>query len=140
MTDDDDDFLESFLDLPVTGGFPNYDPRYVQPRPLSELAPLFQAVLGDEGITEFGWQQADPEDDPFDGYVSKVWFRTATDAGGHPLAGHPAIGPGERYDRCAALEKALKARSFDDVLREGLGEWCDVRVSRAVITVTWPTD
>lgn len=136
MSDDD----RSFLGLPVTGQDPDDDIRYSPPRPLAELEPRFRAVLDDEGIAEFGWTQADPDDDPFDDYVSGVWFRAAGDAEGHPLAAHPAIGPGDRYDRCVALAKALTSGSFDDVLREGLGEWCDVRVSRSVITVTEPSD
>jgi hypothetical protein len=132
----DDDRL--FLGLPVIGQDADYDIRYTLPRPLAELAPLFRAVLDDEGVAEFGWTQADPDDDPFDDYVRNVWFRTAADAEGHPLDDHPTIGPGDRYDRCAALAEALAHGGFDDVLREGLGEWCDVRVSHTVITVTEP--
>jgi hypothetical protein len=127
-----------FLGLPVTGEDPVDDIRRGRPRPLGELAPLFRAVLEDEGVAEFGWTQADATDDPFAAYVSDVWFRAAADAEGHPLDDHPTIGPGDRRDRCAALAAALRSGSFDDVLREGLGEWCDVRAGRSVITVTEP--
>jgi hypothetical protein len=136
MSDDD----RLFLDLPVTGEHAFEDIRYSAPRPLAELEPLFRAVLDDEGVAEFGWRQSDPDDDPLDAYVSGVWFRAAADAEGHPLTNHPTIGPGDRYDRCASLAKALEYGGFDDVLREQLGEWCDVRVSRSVITVTEPSD
>jgi hypothetical protein len=129
-----------FLGLPVTGQDAYDDIRYTRPGPLAELAPLFRAVLDDEGVAEFGWTQSDPDDDPFDAYVSGLWFRAATDAEGHPLADHPTIGPGGRYDRCVALAEALEHGWFDDVLREGLGEECDVRVIRSVITVTEPAD
>lgn len=125
-----------FLGLPVTGAYGFEDIRYRPPRPLSELAPLFRAVLDDEGVAEFGWRQADPRDDPFDDYVGDVWFRAEGDADGSDLSGHPTIGPGRRYDRCAALESALYSGGFDDALREGLCDEGEVRVSRSVITVT----
>ncbi|MFC7548974.1 hypothetical protein [Plantactinospora sp. GCM10030261] len=144
MSDDD----RFFLGLPVTGEEADDDIRYIRPRPLSELEPLFRAVLDDKGVAEFGWTQADAWDrvrageeyDPFDAYVSDVWFRVATDAEGHPLDEHPSIGPGDRYDRCAALAKALGSGGFDDELRAAHGDWCDVRVNRTVITVSEPVN
>lgn len=136
MSDDD----RLFLGIPVTGQAFRYDIRYRQPRPLAELEPVFRAVLDDDGIAEFGWTQADPDEDPLSDYVWGVWFRAVGDAEGHELNGHPTIGPGDRHDRCAALAKALTSGSFDDVLREGLGNWCVVRVSRSVITVVRPSD
>ncbi|MGH3737718.1 MAG: hypothetical protein ACRDT6_19210 [Micromonosporaceae bacterium] len=129
-----------FLGLPVTGQEPHEDIRYSRQRPLAELEPLFRAVLDDDGVSEFGWTQADPDDDPLDEYVSELWFRAAGDTEGHPLDDHPTIEAGDRYDRCAALAEALEYGFYDDVLREHLGDWCDVRVTRSVITVSEPND
>jgi hypothetical protein len=128
--------VSDFLGLPVSGEVPGTDIRYTPPRSLAELEPLFRAVLDDEGVAEFGWTQSDPVEDTFAEYVFEVWFRAAGDTEGHELRGHPTIGPGDRYDRCAALDDALSRGWFDEVLRESLGEECSVRVSRTLITVT----
>ncbi len=68
----------SFLGILVEGDIVRRDPK-VKQRPLEEFAPILQAVLDDESIVEFGWQQYTPhfnDGDPCEFGVGEPWFRT----------------------------------------------------------------
>jgi hypothetical protein len=71
----------NFLGMPVEGAITRGEERADQ-RPLSELEPLFQALLGDPEIHDFGWTQYTPYFN--DGEVcvfsaGGFWVRTVTD-------------------------------------------------------------
>lgn len=72
---------KSFLGVPVTGDINATETRAEQ-KPIEDLAPLFQAVLNDELIVEFGWNQYTPyfnDGDPCMFRVGSPWFRTVND-------------------------------------------------------------
>jgi hypothetical protein len=146
----------SFLGITITGDVIGREKRARQ-RPLEELAPLMQALIDDDGIAWFSWQQWTPyfndggpcefsvhselavclddvdDDDYWDAGVTGNKHlgsrpRQWTGAGYRDGA---YTGPDEaRYDRCLSLEKALESGSFDDVLLEHFGDHAAVRVSR----------
>lgn len=71
----------SFLGIPVEGEITRSD-RMPQ-RPLSELRPLLTAVLDDDAVVEFGWQQYTPYFNDGDTCVfdaHSFWARTTSDA------------------------------------------------------------
>ncbi|MFC7548976.1 hypothetical protein [Plantactinospora sp. GCM10030261] len=103
----------------MEGDVPPGEVRPVQ-RPLSDLEPLLRAILDDDGIVSFGWQQYTPYFNDGDRCVFEVdepWFRTTADptlADGEvededgetedeflALRIHPTLS-GKRYDRSAA--------------------------------------
>ena len=72
---------KSFLGVPIHGDIDKVNPRAAQ-KPLEELAPLFQAILDDPLIAEFGWNQYTPyfnDGDPCEFSVHDPWFRTTQD-------------------------------------------------------------
>jgi hypothetical protein len=74
----------NFLGIPVEGEITRPERRSRQ-RPLEEFAPLLQAVLDSELVTEFGWAQYTPyfmDGDPCIFGASTVWVRTTSDTGG----------------------------------------------------------
>lgn len=80
MTDTAD--RKSFLGVPVSGEIDTRSHRLVPPRPLSELEPLFRAVLEDPYIREFGWTQYTPyfnDGDPCYFRVGDMWVLTVDD-------------------------------------------------------------
>lgn len=71
----------SFLGIPVEGEITRRD-RPPQ-RSLSELRPLLTAVLDDDAVVEFGWQQYTPyfnDGDTCEFDAHSFWARTASDA------------------------------------------------------------
>ncbi|MFC7245677.1 hypothetical protein ACFQO7_24650 [Catellatospora aurea] len=70
----------SFLGIPVEGEITAGD--RVPQRPLSELRPILTAVLDDDAIVEFGWQQYTPYFNDGEACVfsaESFWARTAED-------------------------------------------------------------
>lgn len=71
----------SFLGIPIEGDITRGE-RRAQQRPLEEFAPLLQAVLDDQRVTEFGWYQYTPyfnDGEPCIFRVYGSWFRTDED-------------------------------------------------------------
>jgi hypothetical protein len=149
----------NFLGIPVEGTIRTI--RRVPQRPIEELRPLLEAVLGDERIAEFGWMQytpyfADGEPCVFD--VQSVWARTGDDAGTpvddlevgkyaelHPTLGGIRRGGGPKYvgvaepcyRRVRALADALHSGGFGDVLMDAFGDHASLTVRRTGITVDY---
>ena len=74
----------SFLGIPVDGDIVRADKKKDQ-LPLSDLAPLMQVVLDDDGIACFGWQQFTPyfnDGDPCVFGVSSLWAARPEDVRG----------------------------------------------------------
>lgn len=72
----------SFLGIPVTGSINHGYGRGTEQRPLSDLEPLFLAVIEDPYIREFGWTQYTPYfNDGETCYfrVGTLWFLTTDD-------------------------------------------------------------
>lgn len=94
---------KNFLGIPVNGTITEGEKRPNQ-RPIEDLAPLMQAVLGDPTIVEFGWTQYTPyfnDGDPCTfGVRGEIWVRTVTDQDVEDLydleigrySGHPSLG------------------------------------------------
>lgn len=75
------DTKRNFLGMPVSGDITEGSTR-VEQKPIEELAPLFQAVLDDPTIVEFGWRQYTPyfnDGDTCEFGVHGVWVRTTAD-------------------------------------------------------------
>lgn len=97
---------KSFLGVPVHGDIQHGQKRANQ-RPITELQPLFQAVLDDPLIASFGWTQYTPyfnDGDPCTFRVGEAWFRTVSDTtldddeelGVNGYSKHPVLGEIER--------------------------------------------
>lgn len=72
---------KSFLGVAVVGDIQQAH-RGVAQKPIEDLAPLFQAVLDDPLIAEFGWQQYTPyynDGEACEFTISTPWFRTTQD-------------------------------------------------------------
>jgi hypothetical protein len=138
-----------FLGLPVEGAA-EYGTRQ---RPVEELRPLFEAVLHDPTVIEFGWQQYTPYDPGAFG-IRYIWVRTveepptATARDLWLMDGCPSLGetygPNRehyrgpdrgRFERVMALHHALEGGSFDDVLRQAFGDPTAVTVRRDGIRI-----
>jgi hypothetical protein len=153
----------NFLGIPVEGDI-NKGSKSTPPKPLSELEPLMRAVLDDPTMKAFGWNQYTPyfnDGDPCVFSMSEPWFLTDADpdpddvedryefsvGSSHPSLGKreydwtnkvdlPYDGPDEqRYDRVAALARAIESGAFNDVLLEAFGDHAEVRISASGITV-----
>lgn len=97
----------NFLGIPVHGDIVRGGEMKDQ-RPLEDLAPLFQALLNDDTIVEFGWAQSTPyfnDGEPCIFSADGLWVRTVTDTGSEeededePVSerlgveyGHPSLG------------------------------------------------
>lgn len=71
----------SFLGIPIEGDISRGMKKEKQ-RPLSELEPLLRAVLDDELIHSFGWNQYTPyfnDGEPCVFRVGETWFKTIHD-------------------------------------------------------------
>lgn len=71
----------NFLGMPVSGDITQGSTR-VEQKPIEELAPLFQALLDDPTIVEFGWRQYTPyfnDGDPCEFDVHGLWVRTTAE-------------------------------------------------------------
>lgn len=71
----------NFLGMPVSGYMTEGSTR-VEQKPLEELAPLFQALLDDPTIVEFGWTQYTPyfnDGDTCEFGVNGLWVKTTDD-------------------------------------------------------------
>ncbi|MFE8916857.1 hypothetical protein [Streptomyces globisporus] len=108
----------NFLGMPVSGDITGGATR-VEQKPIEELAPLFQALVDDPTIVEFGWTQYTPyfnDGDTCEFGVGGLWVRTtaegedAVDEYGNefsPYSGnldveysHPSLGEVEKdWDR-----------------------------------------
>ncbi|MGW3932911.1 hypothetical protein ACWECC_33180 [Streptomyces microflavus] len=138
-----------FLGLPVEG-VAEYG---IQQRPAEELRPLFEAVLNDLTVVEFGWQQYTPFD-PGSFGVRYLWVRTieeppaATERDLWLMEGCPSLGDTygpnrehyrgpdrDRFERVMALHHALEEGGFDDALRQAFGDPTAVTVRRDGIRV-----
>jgi len=67
--------------MPVSGDISEGSTR-VEQKPIEELAPLFQALLDDPTITEFGWRQYTPyfnDGEPCEFGLHGVWVRTTAE-------------------------------------------------------------
>ncbi|MEU0952815.1 hypothetical protein ABZ353_10800 [Streptomyces niveus] len=74
----------NFLGMPVSGDITQGSSRTEQ-KPLEELSPLFQALVNDPTIVEFGWSQYTPyfnDGDTCDFSVHYLWVRTTAEADG----------------------------------------------------------
>lgn len=72
----------NFLGMPVSGDITQGSSR-VDQKPIEELAPLFQALLDDPAIVEFGWRQYTPyfnDGDTCEFGVQGLWVKTVDDA------------------------------------------------------------
>jgi hypothetical protein len=75
------DTKRNFLGMPVSGDITEGSTR-VEQKPIEELAPLFQALLDDPTIVEFGWRQYTPyfnDGDTCEFGIYGVWVRTTAD-------------------------------------------------------------
>lgn len=71
----------NFLGMPVSGDITQGSSRTEQ-KPLEELAPLFQALVDDPTIVEFGWRQYTPyfnDGDSCEFSVYGTWVRTTAE-------------------------------------------------------------
>lgn len=71
----------NFLGMPVSGDITEGSTRVGQ-KPIEELAPLFQALVDDPTIVEFGWTQYTPyfnDGDTCDFSVHGLWVRTTAE-------------------------------------------------------------
>lgn len=71
----------NFLGMPVSGDITQGSAR-VDQKPIEELAPLFQALLDDPTIVEFGWRQYTPyfnDGDTCEFSVHELWVKTTAD-------------------------------------------------------------
>lgn len=72
---------KNFLGMPVSGDITEDSTRTDQ-KPIEELAPLFQALLDDPTIVEFGWRQYTPyfnDGEPCEFSVHGLWVRTTSE-------------------------------------------------------------
>lgn len=75
---------KNFLGMPVSGDITQGSSR-VDQKPIEELAPLFQALLDDPTIIEFGWRQYTPyfnDGDTCEFGAHGLWARTAAEIDG----------------------------------------------------------
>ena len=75
----------NFLGMPVLDNITQGSP-WVDQKPIEELAPLFQALVDDPTIVEFGWRQYTPyfnDGDTCEFSVHGLWVRTTAEAEGH---------------------------------------------------------
>lgn len=154
----------SFLGIPVTGEIVRAETRRNQ-RPLEELAPLIEAVLGDPHISEFGWTQYTPyfnDGEPCIFRAYAAWFRTSDPADDDLSTDELDLSstegalnvmdydhekrayvrrPGleqwkyDTYDRAMALYAAIDGAQFDNVLLEAFGDHADITVRRDGIRI-----
>ncbi|MGW9170118.1 hypothetical protein [Streptomyces decoyicus] len=98
---------DTFFGVPISGDITQGSSR-VEQKPIEELAPLFQAVMDDPSIVEFGWQQYTPyfnDGDTCEFSVHGLWVKTTaeqeleeegTEEFGHwdleAEWGHPSLG------------------------------------------------
>lgn len=71
----------NFLGMPVSGDISEGSTRTEQ-KPLEELSPLFQALIDDPTIVEFGWRQYTPyfnDGDSCEFSVHGLWVKTTAD-------------------------------------------------------------
>ncbi|MEU5166816.1 hypothetical protein [Streptomyces mutomycini] len=76
---------KNFLGMPVSGDISQGSSR-VDQKPIEELAPLFQALVDDPTIVEFGWRQYTPyfnDGDTCEFSVYGTWVRTTAEAEGY---------------------------------------------------------
>lgn len=93
----------NFLGIPVSGDITQGSTR-VEQKPIEELAPLFQALLDDPTIVEFGWSQYTPyfnDGEPCEFSADEPWVRTTAEVNTEEesfseydldLWGHPSLG------------------------------------------------
>lgn len=93
----------NFLGMPVSGDIAQGSSR-VDQKPIEELAPLFQALLDDPTIVEFGWSQYTPyfnDGDVCEFEANEPWVRTTAEVDTDEetfseydldLCGHPSLG------------------------------------------------
>lgn len=150
---------KNFLGIPIEGDIMRGDKRKPQ-RPIEDLRPFMEAVLADEFVVEFGWQQYTPyfnDGEPCTFGTGELWFRTVNDADVEDtykleFSSHPTLS-GRRWtgctyvdverspmvvataQRCEALSWAIESGKFEDVLLEAFGDHADITVSRTGITV-----
>jgi hypothetical protein len=151
----------SFLGIEIHGDINEGDKRKAQ-RPMTDLAPIVQAVLDDPTVVEFGWRQYTPyfnDGDPCTFRANGAWVRLDTDRPADDeeyedldIDYHPGIGkrpynwqtketgayegPDEaRYDRLHALGDAIDGGEFLDVLLATFGDHAEVTVRRDGIQV-----
>lgn len=156
--------MKNFLGIPIDGDIIRNE--RVKQRPIEEFQPIIRAVLEDETIHSFGWQQCTPyfnDGDPCVFSAQEIWVRLVTDEvdedeyfdpwdysvdsrkdlGRIPVewssgerVEHPYEGPDEdRYHRLRALNAAITAGAFDEVLLSTFGDHADITFTRERILV-----
>lgn len=150
----------NFLGIPVDGTIQSTS--RTEQKPLSDLEPFLRAVLDDERIVSFGWQQYTPYFNDGDACVfgiSEPWFRTVdddedVDRYALEIDGHASLGArfwdgkASRYvnvdrdaetvacrERCLDLAHAIGSSAFNDVLLAAFGDHAEVELTRDGITV-----
>ncbi|MFJ6010194.1 hypothetical protein ACIQHZ_31405 [Streptomyces halstedii] len=108
---------KNFLGMPVSGDIIEGSTR-VEQKPIEELAPLFQALVDDPTIVEFGWTQYTPyfnDGDTCDFSVNALWVMTTEDVE------WSESGDFDHY----LLEVEYDHRSLGKVKKHWEGEWPD---------------
>lgn len=133
----------SFLGVPVKGTIRRGATR-VDQRPIEELRPLLEAVIADEKIVEFGWDQYTPyfnDGEPCEFSVYAPWVRTTGDAEDAKtwnleVQGHPTLEEDDpTWTKAEALGAAVEGGAFENVLLEAFGDHAQIVVRKDGITV-----
>ncbi|WP_155387394.1 hypothetical protein [Catellatospora paridis] len=128
----------SFLGIPVEGEITRSD--RVPQRPLSELRPLLTAVLDDDAVVEFGWQQYTPYFNDGDTCVfgaHSFWARTTSDAarddwrvlgvgkysGRHPTLGGRCLSNRGTYPRAELPYEGDEQERYERIRALADGVW-----------------
>lgn len=145
----------SFLGIPISGTIVRGE-HSVPQRPLEEFTPLIQAVLDDENVSAFGWQQYTPyfndgepcvfganglwaapqgrsrseDEDP---YESTFHVEYGSIWGGYRNEIAPELE--DTRERLRTLNTAIERGEFDDVLLDAFGDHAEITVRRDGITV-----
>lgn len=106
--------------IPVSGTPQRGRRGNVDQRPLSDLRPVFEALLADERVIEFGWEQYTPyfnDGDVCEFSVGDTWIRTVDDEDVEDLydlqisSTHPTLGDME-WRKMTDEEYALKVIEY----------------------------
>jgi hypothetical protein len=109
----------NFLGMPVSGDITQGSARTEQ-KPIEELAPLFQALLDDPTIVEFGWRQYTPyfnDGDLCEFSVHGLWVKTTADVDAEDSEEFYADDLSVDYHRSLGKTKAI----WDESERKILG-------------------
>lgn len=108
----------NFLGMPVSGDITQGSSR-VEQKPIEELSPLFQALLDDPTIVEFGWRQYTPyfnDGDTCEFGVHGLWVKTEDDVDAEDNEDYYASDLGIDYHRSLGKTKAVWAEAERKIL------------------------